>query len=110
LPSDFPLPSTVRYYFDQWCKVSDETGTSLLEQALKKYGDARTRQLRQEALDELCIVDGQSVKSIDTAMHIGYDAGKMISGIRHHMAVDLQRLRHATEVMAGDIKGRKAAC
>ena len=53
LPSDFPPPSTVRYYFDQWSKVCDETGVSLLEQALKKYGGARTRALRQEALDEL---------------------------------------------------------
>lgn len=53
LPGDFPSPSTVRYYFDQWSKVSDETGTSLLEQVLKKSGGARTRLQWPEALDEI---------------------------------------------------------
>ena len=53
LPSDFPAPSTVRYYFDYWCKIPEDGSASLLEQALKKSGGARTREKRAEALDEL---------------------------------------------------------
>jgi transposase len=53
LPSDFPPTSTVRYDFDQWSKVPDDASSSLLEQALKKSGGARTREQRQAALDEL---------------------------------------------------------
>jgi transposase len=37
LPSDFPSPSTVRYYFDQWAKVCDETGVSLLEKCRRLW-------------------------------------------------------------------------
>jgi transposase len=53
LPSDFPPTGTVRYYFDQWSKVPDDASSSLLEQALKKSGGARTGEQRQAALDEL---------------------------------------------------------
>jgi transposase len=53
LPGDFPAPSTVRYYFDHWCQVPEDGTESLLEQALKKSGSARTREQRAAALDEL---------------------------------------------------------
>ena len=53
LPSDFPSPSTVRYYFDHWSEVPDDGKESLLAQALKKSGGARTREQRTAALDEL---------------------------------------------------------
>jgi transposase len=53
LPGDFPSPSTVRYYFDQWSQVPEGATHSLLEQALKKPGGARTREQRTAALDEL---------------------------------------------------------
>lgn len=53
LPADFPSPSTVRYYFDQWSAVSDGGVDSLLAQALKKSGGARTQEQRAAALDEL---------------------------------------------------------
>jgi transposase len=53
LPADFPPPSTVRYYFDHWTRIPDEGHMSLLEQALKKIGGARTREQRAAALDEL---------------------------------------------------------
>ena len=41
-----------------------------------------------------CIVDAQSVKNTDTAENKGYDAGKKISGIKRHIAVDTQGLPH----------------
>ena len=53
LPSDFPSPSTVRYYFDTWGKVPEDGTESLLTQALKKSGGARTQEQRTAALDEL---------------------------------------------------------
>ena len=34
------------------------------------------------------IVDAQSVKNTDTAKNKGYDAGKKVSGIKRHIAVD----------------------
>jgi Transposase DDE domain len=36
------------------------------------------------------IVDAQSVKNTDTAENKGYDAGKKVSGIKRHIAVDTQ--------------------
>jgi hypothetical protein len=35
------------------------------------------------------IVDAQSVKNTATAENKGYDAGKKISGIKRHLAVDI---------------------
>ena len=34
------------------------------------------------------MVDAQSVKNTDTAEEKGYDAGKKVSGIKRHIAVD----------------------
>src|SRR5437870_5008606 len=42
IPGDFPGWSTVRYYFDQWT-ASTADGFSVLEQSLKKSGQARAR-------------------------------------------------------------------
>jgi transposase len=53
LPSDFPSTSTVRYYFDQWSRVREGESMSLLAQALKKSGGARTQEQRANALDDL---------------------------------------------------------
>lgn len=53
LPSDFPAPSTVRHYFDQWSRVREGESTSLLAQALKKSGGARTQEQRAGTLDDL---------------------------------------------------------
>jgi transposase len=53
LPSDFPAPSTVRHYFDQWSQVDEGESRSLLEQALKKSGVARTQEQRAAAHDKL---------------------------------------------------------
>lgn len=53
LPSDFPAPSTVRHYFDQWSRIENGESMSLLAQALKKSGGARTQAQRTAALDDL---------------------------------------------------------
>ncbi|MDF0606994.1 transposase, partial [Neisseriaceae bacterium TC5R-5] len=87
LPSDFPKWRTVYSYFEKW-SAPDQDGVSVLEQALKnQVGVARAKQAR-DALTSFLIVDAQSVKNTDTATHKGYDAGKKVSGIKRHIAVD----------------------
>ena len=56
-----------------------------------------------------CIVDSQSVKNTDTAGHKGYDAGKKVSGIKRHIAVDTQGLPHAIHVTTADVTDRAGA-
>ena len=48
---------------------------------------ARER-LGRNACSAFLIVDAQSVKNTDTAALKGYDAGKKVSGIKRHVAVD----------------------
>ena len=49
------------------------------------------------------IVDAQSVKNTDSARHKGYDAGKKVSGIKRHIAVDTQGLPHAVAKSIADV-------
>lgn len=55
----------------------------------------------------LLIVDAQSVKNTDTAGSKGYDAGKKVSGIKCHIAVDTQGLPHAVAVTTAEVTDRK---
>lgn len=55
------------------------------------------------------IVDAQSVKNSDTAEHKGYDAGKKVSGIKRHIAVDTQGLPHAIAVTTAEVTDRNGA-
>ena len=54
----------------------------------------------------MVIVDAQSVKNSDTSETKGYDAGKKISGIKRHIAVDTNGLPHAIAITAADITDR----
>ena len=56
-----------------------------------------------------CIVDAQSIKNTDTAENKGYDAGKKISGIKRHIAVDTQGLPHAIYITTANIGDRDGA-
>ena len=71
-------------------------------------GVVRTSNGRSESTTFL-IVDAQSVKNADTAKQKGYDAGKKISGIKRHIAVDTQGLPHAIAVTTADVTDRKGA-
>ena len=55
------------------------------------------------------IVDAQSVKNTASAHHKGYDAGKKVSGIKRHIAVDTQGLPHAIAVTTAEITDRAGA-
>ena len=54
----------------------------------------------------MVIVDAQSVKNTDTARTKGYDAGKKVSGIKRHIAVDTNGLPHAIHVTAANVTDR----
>ena len=49
------------------------------------------------------------MKNTDTAGQKGYDAGKKISGIKRHIAVDTQGLPHAIAVTTAEVTDRKGA-
>jgi transposase len=55
------------------------------------------------------IVDAQSVKNTDTAQHKGYDAGKKVSGIKRHIAVDTSGFPHAIHITTAEITDRAGA-
>lgn len=54
-------------------------------------------------------MDAQSVKNTDTAEQKGYDAGKKVSGIKRHIAVDTEGLPHAVAVTTAEVTDRKGA-
>lgn len=49
------------------------------------------------------------MKNTDSAGHKGYDAGKKVSGIKRHIAVDTQGLPHAWCVTTADVTDRDGA-
>ena len=109
LPADFPDWRTCYKYFRQWSEQPDPEQDSILEQVLKKsVGAARQSNGRKEQTS-CCIVDSQSVKNTDTAEQKGYDAGKKVSGIKRHIAVDTQGLPHAIPVTTADVTDRAGA-
>ena len=55
------------------------------------------------------IVDAESVKNTDSAEQKGYDAGKKVSGIKRHIAVDTQGLPHAIAVTTAEVTDRNGA-
>jgi transposase len=65
--------------------------------------------LDRNASPSFLIVDAQSVKNSDTAGGKGYDAGKKVSGIKRHLAVDTQGFPHAVAVTTADVTDRKGA-
>ena len=56
-----------------------------------------------------CIVDAQSVKNTDTAETKGYDAGKKVSSIKRHIAVDTQGLPHAIHITTANVTDHDGA-
>jgi transposase len=49
------------------------------------------------------------VKNTDTAGSKGYDAGKKVSGIKRHIAVDTQGFPHAIALTTAEVTDRKGA-
>ena len=57
------------------------------------------------------IIDAHSVKNTDTAALKGYNAGKKVSGIKRHIAVNTQTqgLPHARTVTTAEVTDLKGA-
>lgn len=71
-------------------------------------GEVRTNNGRNRKTS-VCIVDAQSVKNTDTAEKKGYDAGKKVSGIKRHIAVDTNGIPHAIHVTTANVSDRDGA-
>ena len=71
-------------------------------------GEVRRSKGRREQT-RFVIVDAQSVKNTDTTEEKGDDAGKRISGIKRHIAVDIQGLPHAIHVTTANVTDRAGA-
>ena len=54
-------------------------------------------------------MDSQSVKNTDTADSKGYDAGKKVSVIKRHLAVDTPGLPHAIHITTANVTDRAGA-
>ena len=109
LPADFSNWRTCYQYFRQWSERPGPEQDSILAQVLKKsVGAARQSNGRKEQTS-FCIVDSQSVKNTDSADSKGYDAGKKVSGIKRHIAVDTPGLPHAIHVTTADVTDRAGA-
>ena len=54
-------------------------------------------------------MDSQSVKNTDSAEQKGYDAGKKVSGIKRHIAVDTEGLPHAIHITTANVTDRAGA-
>ena len=89
-------------YYQIWRQV-DENGISLLEKVYKKLVEKYRKQDGRKNETSLCIVDAQSVKNTWIAGEKGYDAGKKVSGIKRHIAVDTNGLIHAIDVTTANI-------
>lgn len=95
-------------YFAKW-REPDENGSSALDRSLKnQFGEARTR-LGRKASTTLLVLEAQSFKNTETAALNGYDAGKKVSGIKRHIAIDTQRLPHAVAVTTANATDRNGA-
>jgi len=71
-------------------------------------GEVRQNSGRKDKTS-FCIVDAQSVKNTDTAEKKGYDAGKKVSGIKRHIAVDTQGLPHVIHITTANVTDRDGA-
>jgi len=86
-------------------KATKHIGTSIKK---KSVGEARISNGRKEKTS-MVIVDAQSVKNTDIAREKGYDAGKKVSGIKRHIAVDTNGLPHGIEVTTANVTDRDGA-
>jgi transposase len=76
---------------------------------MKRTGCAGREKRWPSACSAFLIIDAQSVKNTDTAALKGYDAGKKVSGIKRHIAVDTLGLSHAIAVTTAEVTERKGA-
>ncbi|MGA3417194.1 IS5 family transposase [Lactiplantibacillus plantarum] len=109
VPSDFPEWHSVYNYYKLWSESPFVTEASLLDKLFKKIIAQQRNLQSRSAKTTFIIIDAQSVKNADTAEHKGYDAGKKVSGIKRHLAVDINGLPQAIHITTANVSDRQGA-
>ncbi|WP_262344727.1 IS5 family transposase [Lactiplantibacillus plantarum] len=109
LPVDFPRWQSVYYYYRVWSEEQVLDEPSILDQLLKKIVFTLREKQSRSAKTSFIIIDAQSVKNTDTAKHHGYDGGKRISGIKRHLAVDINGLPQEIHITTANVSDRDGA-
>ncbi|MGA3473177.1 IS5 family transposase [Lactiplantibacillus plantarum] len=109
LPVDFPRWQLVYYYYRVWSEEQIIDELSILDQLFKKIVFTLREKQSRSARTSFIIIDAQSVKNTDTAEHRGYDGGKRISGIKRHLAVDINGLPQAIYITTANVSDRNGA-
>ena len=109
LPKDYPPHHTVYTYFRQWGATPLADQPSLLESLLQDLVATTRLASGRPNKTSLLMVDAQSVKNTDTARDQGYDAGKQVSGIKRHIAVDTHGLPHTIAITTANVTDRQGA-
>ena len=96
LPRDFPLWTTVYYYFAKW--KADGT-LECIHDALREHVREQDRPTERKTAS----VDSQSTDSHGTREDRAFDGGKKLDGRKRHLVVDSLGLLLAVVVTAGNI-------
>lgn len=103
LPKDLPPWQSTYGYFRRW------TRSGLLEK-IHTHLREHVRLLEQRKRAPTAgIIDSQSVKASETSGVRGYDAGKMINGIKRHILVDTIGLLLLVMVLPASVQDRDGA-
>jgi transposase len=109
LPHDLKAWQTVYSYFRIRMHKLAADQPSCLEVILRQLVEEHRVDDGRTQLTSFIIVDSQSVPNADTAAEKGYDGGKKISGIKRHVAVDINGLPHAIHVTTANVGDREGA-
>ena len=94
------------HYFEIWTK-KDDNGQSLLDYVQAKLVDNARLESERNLSPSMLIVDSKTIQNADTAEEKGYDGGKKKTGVKIHIAVDINGLPYAIYVTTANISDMK---